>query len=97
MRGMAKRKELWQTLKISDRIRLVEIPSEFFRPGYYIHRDTLRVYKKLLARGRPLRIYNIDEWGLPWVAFRFRRKNGRWEYHWLAVNHDGLAKVQSRS
>src|SRR5262245_6701210 len=97
MRGMAKCKELWRTLRIGDRIRLVEMPPEFFRPGYFVHRDTVRVYRRLLSRGRPLRIHRIDEWGLPWVACRFRRKTGSWEYHWLAVNHNGLARVQSRS
>jgi hypothetical protein len=93
---MAKRRELWQTLRIGDRIRLVEMPPEFFRPGYFIHRDTLRAYQRLLARGRPLRVDEIDAWGLPYVHFRFRCRNGRWEYHRLAVNHDGIAKVKPR-
>jgi hypothetical protein len=93
---MAKRRELWRTLKVNDQIRIVEVPTEFSRPGYYIHRDTLRAYKRLVARGRPLRICEIDAWCIPWIHFRFRRSNGRLEYHWLAVNHDGIVKVQPR-
>jgi hypothetical protein len=93
---MAKRKELWRTLKVGDRVRLVEMPPEFLQPGYRIFPETLRVYKKLVARGRPLRIWQIDEWGHPWIWCRFRRKNRRWEWHTLAVNHDGIAKVKAR-
>lgn len=94
--NMRKNMELWRELQVGDRIRLVEIPKEFLQEGYYIHRDTLRVYKKLLARRRSLRIHEIDEGGLPWVHCRFRRKNGRWEHHFLALNHGGLVRVKPR-
>src|SRR5436853_7196518 len=88
--------ELWRKLRVGDRIRLVEVPLEFFQEGYYIHRDTSRVYRKLVARRRSLRVYAIDEYGLPWVQCRFRRRDGRWEWHALAVNHGGLVRVQVR-
>jgi hypothetical protein len=88
--------ELWRQLEIGDKIRLIEIPPEFLQEGYYIHRNTMRVYKKLLARRRPLRIWMMDEYGHPWIQCRFQRKDGQWEHHTLAVNHDGLVRVISR-
>ncbi len=71
-------------LRVGDRIRIVGIPGEGV-PGYYLHRDTRRVFKKLVARRRPVRIAWIDEYGSPWYRYRFRTKGGRWESHHLAV------------
>jgi hypothetical protein len=88
--------ELWRRLRVGERIRLTEIPPEFLQEGYTIHQETMRVYKKLLARKRPLRIWMIDEYGHPWIQCRFRRKNGTWEWHTLAFNHDGYVRVQPR-
>lgn len=87
--------ELWRKLKIGDRIRLTEMPPEFLREGSYLHPDTKRVYKKLIARNRPLRICQVRDGG-PWIHCRFRRKNGRWEYHWLLFNHGGIVRVSRR-
>jgi hypothetical protein len=70
-------------LKVGDRIRIIAIPGEGV-PGYYMHRDTRRVFKKLIARGRSVRIARI-EWDMPWYICRFRMKNGKWEGHFLAV------------
>jgi hypothetical protein len=86
---------LWRSLEPGDRVRLVHL-REFLQPGYLIYPETLRVYRKLLARRRPLRIAGIDEWGHPWVVVRFRRRNGQWESHWLSLNHDGLVRVRPR-
>ena len=71
-------------LKVGDRIRIIGIPGQGV-PGYFLHRDTRRVFNKLIARGRPVRIAWIDEYGAPWYACRFRLKNGRWERHYLGV------------
>ncbi len=88
--------ELWRSLRVGDRIRLVEYPPEFLQPGYCIHPDTVRVYKKLLKRKTSLRVYEIDEYDSPWIACRFRGRDGRYEWHTLRVDHDGIVKVQSR-
>jgi hypothetical protein len=88
--------ELWRELKVGDRVRLKEIPPEFLRKGYYIHRDTMRVYRKLLARGRSLRIREIDEYGSPWIYCKFPRTGGSWEWHSLAFDHDGFVRVKAR-
>jgi hypothetical protein len=91
------RAESWRDLRAGDRIRLVRMPSEFGRPGYQLHRSTRRVYERLIERRRPLRVYEVDEWGLPWIACRFRQQDGSWAYHFLAFNHDGWVRVKSRT
>jgi len=73
-------------LKVGDRVRTLGVPGEG-RPGYYIHRDTRRVYRKLLERKRPVRICRVDEFG-PWYHCRFRGRDGRVESHWLLVTDD---------
>ncbi len=88
--------ELWRSLRVGDRVRLVEYPPEFLQPGSCIFPETIRVYKKLLKRKASLRIREIDEYGSPWIACRFRRRNGMYEWHFLSLNHDGIVKVKSR-
>jgi hypothetical protein len=34
---------------------------------------------------------------MPWIHCRFRRKDGRIEYHWLLINHDGWVRVRKRT
>lgn len=71
-------------LKIGDRIRIIAVPGEGV-PNYYIHKDTVKVFKKLIERKRSVRVFEIDEYGQPWYKCQFRRKNGKWEYHWISV------------
>ena len=87
----------WRKLRVNDRIRLVQMPTEFSQPGFFVHRDTRRACRRLIERGRSVRVFMIDEWKLPWVRFQFRLKDGRIEYHRLAINHDGWVRVQRRS
>jgi len=77
-------------------VRLVEIPPEFLRVGYGIHKDTMRVYRLLLARGRPLRVAYLDELGMPWVRLKEKRY-GRWYHHGLLFNHAGFVRVKKRA
>ena len=88
--------KLWKRLKVGDRVRIVQMPTDFSQPGYFVHRHTLRAYRKLIARNRPLRVSKIDDWKMPWVRFQFRRKDGRIEYHSMRFNHDGLVLVKPR-
>lgn len=73
-------------LKAGDRIRLLGLPGEG-QPGYYMHRDTRRVYRKLLARRGPVRINSVDRLG-PWIHCQLQQKDGRIEYHWLVIADD---------
>lgn len=91
---MAKR-ELWQTLKVGDIVRLVEYPSEFLHPGIGIHPETVEVYTRLVASKRRLRIDRVEHGG-PWTRFSFRRKEGGLEIHYLLLNHGGIARVKPR-
>ena len=84
-------------LRVGDRVRIVRMPNDFSRPDYYVHATTRRVYRLLIARGRPLRVFKVDESGLPWVQCRFRRRNGSWEHHSLAINDDSWVRVATRS
>jgi hypothetical protein len=89
--------EDWRRLRVGDRIRIVRMPSYAVLGGNNLHRDTRRLYRLLIARNRPLRVYEVDRrWRLPWIKCRFRMKNGRWEYHYLAVNDDSWVRVKSR-
>jgi hypothetical protein len=71
-------------LRIGDRIKIVAMPGADV-PGYVLQDETRRVFKKLIVRSQPVRIFMIDEYGAPWYRCRFRRKNGGWKEHWLAV------------
>jgi hypothetical protein len=84
---MPRRREPWRDLQVGDRIRIVRVPGQNI-PGYYLHKDTKRVYEILAAKRRIARVCQIDEWGLPWIACRLKSRRGKWEYHWLAVNDD---------
>ncbi len=94
---MATDPNLWRTLRVGDRIRFVEYPREFLQPGYCIFPETIRVYRKLLKRKSPLRAYEIDEYSSPWIRCRFVGRNGKLEWHFLSVNHDGFVKVIPRA
>jgi hypothetical protein len=87
-------REAWRDLRVGDLIRFVRLPSGEDAPGYTFLPCTRRLYERLIARRRPSRVFKIDEWGLPWIHCRFRRRNGRWEYRWLAVNDDSWVKVK---
>jgi hypothetical protein len=86
-----------RTLRIGDRIRITGIPGKAV-PDYYINPDTKRVYKKLIARKRSVRISEIDRYGGPWLCCCLRMKDGTWEWHFLAeYDSDGnWVPVKSR-
>ena len=70
--------------KVGDRIRIIAIPGSGI-PGYFLHPDTRRVFRKLIARRRSVRIERIDSFGSPWYRCRFQKRDGRWEEHSLSV------------
>lgn len=79
-------------LQIGDRIRITAIPD-----WAYIHPDTIKVFEKLVARNRSVRISAIDDYGNPRYECRFRNGNGVWEYHYLAIleGENNWIKVKS--
>jgi hypothetical protein len=87
---------LYRDLRVDDRVRIVKLPWYADIPGYIFPDCTRRLYRKLIARGRALRVFEIDEYGFPWVRCRFRMKNGRWEHHWLMIDDDSWVRVKRR-
>ena len=83
-------------LRIGDWVRVVRLPTCQGVVGGGLHSSTLRLYKRLIARGRPSRVFQIDEYGHPWIYCRFRRKDGKWDISWLAINDDSWVLVKSR-
>jgi hypothetical protein len=79
--------EPWRDLRVGGRLRVVRFPSDWGRPGYHVPPRTRRPYRRPIERGRPVRVYEVNEGGLPWVRCRFRLAEG-WEHHSLAVNED---------
>ncbi len=93
---MRRMSEPWESLRVGDRIRIVQMPSGVDAPGYVFSRCTRWLYEKLIERGRSLRIAEIDEYGLPWIHCRFRQADQTWEHHFLAVNDDSWVQVRHR-
>ena len=89
-------KENWRKLKIGDRIRIVRLPSAASMDGYFLHADTRRLYKRLIALKKRLTVYEIDGDGLPWIQCALRRKDGGLDHHFLAVNDDSWVRIKSR-
>lgn len=89
-------KEAWRELRVGDRVRVVRMPSDWDAPGYFVPTCTRRLYRRLIGRRRSVRVYKIDESGVPWIACRFQKNDGSWEYHLLAMNDDSWIRVRSR-
>jgi hypothetical protein len=87
--------ELWRRLRVGDRIRLVEIPLNFL-DWNSLHPETKQAYRYLVKRRSPVTVYEIDEYGMPWVKFQFRGRNGRVRYDHMAMNHGGVVLVTRR-
>ena len=89
------KKKLWQTLRTGDRIRITGMPSEFMKKPYSMDPETRGLYRRLIEKKIVRTISFIDEWGIPWIEYRWRRK-GRMEHHSLALNHGGLKVIRRK-
>jgi hypothetical protein len=89
--------EAWQGLRVGHRVRPVGWPAEWDRPGYHLPAETADLWRLLVARRRPLRVYEVDDWGAPWVRCRVPKPGGGWEHHFLAITDEGgWVRVQPR-
>jgi hypothetical protein len=68
-------------LKVGDKIRIISVPSGD-------RGETAKVLQEIVDRGRPVRIFQIDEYKMPWFIVHILRKNGRREIHSLAIMED---------
>jgi hypothetical protein len=81
---------------VGDFVRIVRLPSGIDAPGYVFPAETRTVYQWLIERGRAQRVYEIDEWGLPWIYCRFPNLDPR-KHPMLAINDDSWVLVRRRS
>jgi len=49
--------EPWRQLRLGDRIRIVRMPYDAVTPGYVFMPETRRLFKKLMARGRSVLVF----------------------------------------
>jgi hypothetical protein len=85
----------WRRLRVGDWIRIVRMPSDASKPGCTFPPETRALYRRLIARRRPLRVFRKDDDGLPWVRCRFAVRGGR-EYHELAIMDDSWVAARPR-
>jgi len=84
-------------LRVGDFVRFTVLPDEWRRPGYTLHRDSLSFMRILIRRRFPSRVYEIDKYGVPWIAARIRRR-GRVEHHsWAIMETTGWRHVRRRA
>lgn len=76
-----------EDIKIGDRILITGLPVGVGTPNYHIDPSTVRVFNKLAKRKRPVRISKID-FGEPWYRCRFKKANGKFEWHSLSIAAD---------
>jgi hypothetical protein len=85
-----------QSLQVNDYVRFTAFPEEWGRPGYVLHAECKQFMKTMVRRRFPSRVYEIDEFGTPWIAARLRRR-GRIEHHtWGIFEATGWRKVQRK-
>ena len=96
-------KDDWRSLRIGDRIRIVRLPRSFgfLAPDTVLAPEVVRLYRKLIARCRPVVVSEVDRDGRPWVTCRFRRRKNRpgtgaLDIHFLAVDDDSWVRVRPR-
>lgn len=74
------------SLKIGDKVRIVSLPVGYGNSDYYIHRDTVTVFNKIIARKRAVRIDSICEKSSePCYLVKFKEKDG-WHWHHLSIS-----------
>ncbi len=85
-----------KTLQVGDRVRFVSIPTEWSQPGFTVHAFDRSFMKKMIQRTWPSRVYEIDEYGQPWISARIR-ENGKLCHHiWAIFESTGWRRVNRR-
>ena len=83
-------------LKVGDRVRIIAVPEEWSRPGFFVHRDSRAFMQAMIKRRFPSRVFKIDADGVPWI--RARTKVGdRLVYHeWDIRESTGWKRIEPR-
>ena len=87
--------EDWRNLKVGDMIRIVQLPTEISDapPGYRLPAETQQLYRRLQILGTPLRVFEIDSNGVPWIKCSF----GGSDIHFLAINDNSWTRIDNRN
>ena len=83
-------------LQVDDLVRFVSLPEEWEKPGYQNHRDTISFMKRMIRRTWPSRVFEVDDWGYPWIHARILRW-GRIEYHAYCITEKTGWRMVRRS
>ena len=84
-------------LQVGDRVRFVDFPEEWQDPQYTVLPESVEFMEAMIARSWPSRVYEIDEFGTPWIAARLRT-DGEIEHHtWGILEQTGWQVVKRRS
>ena len=88
----------WKSLRVGDAVRIVRLPTTFgfLAPGTTLAPTEVRLYRKLIARRKPVIVHEIDRDGRPWIRVRFRQRNGKLDIHFLAIDDDSWVRVRRR-
>lgn len=84
-------------MRVGDRVRIVRLPHYANDSNKSFRDETRSLYERLIARGRSLRVYEVDKEGLPWVNCRLKQADGTIESHYLALNDDSWILVKRRT
>lgn len=83
-------------LQVGERVRIVRLPTVWKTAQYKVSRTMRDVYRRLIARRRPVRIDEIDMRGLPWIRCQFKDRSGQMEYHFLVLDDGSWVRVVPR-
>jgi hypothetical protein len=86
-----------KTLKVGDLVRFVGIPDEWSRPGYFVLPGCRAFMRKLLKRSSTCRVWEIDEYGQPWIQAWVRERGKLRQHTWAIFESTGWRQVKRRS
>ncbi len=83
-------------LKVGDRVRFVALPEEWATPGATVPPESRAFMKAMLKRRTPSVVFEIDEYGIPWIRARIAHA-GRYQQHtWAISEHTGWRRIEPR-
>jgi hypothetical protein len=86
------------SLKVGDLVRFVALPDEWSQGGFSpVPPESLAFMKRLIRRTWPSRVYEIDEYGRPWIRARIRERGKMREHIWAIMESTGWRRVNRRS
>jgi hypothetical protein len=70
--------------------------SEWSQPGYTVQACDRSFMKRVIQRTWPSRVYQIDEFGQPWVSARIRERGKLCDHFWAILESTGWRRVNRR-